>query len=299
MSSNGTRIVKCDMQRRFGRVLDEIDHSLDRPLNITRLAEAAAFSRFHFQRQFSAFLGMSVAEYRRHLLMKRAGNQLVYRPEEPVTDIAYDAGYENLESFSRAFKRAFGQAPSDFRANPNWDIWHETFNPLTKLKGRFMPTDTPDPDNVNVRDFPETRIAILEHRGPQSGLSRSVQRFISWRRENNLPPAKHATFNILYDDPKAVAPCDYRFGFCCEVAGPVPENGYGIKSSIIPGGRCAVLSHMGSLDFAENAIRFLYRDWLPQRGEQLRDFPLFVKRLKFFPDVPEHETVSEIYLPLL
>ncbi|WP_035898725.1 AraC family transcriptional regulator [Labrenzia sp. DG1229] len=287
------------MQRRLTRVLDEIDHSLDRPLDITGLAEAAAFSRFHFQRQFSVFLGMSVAEYRRLLLMKRAGNQLVYRPEEAVTDIAYDAGYENLESFSRAFKRAFGQTPSDFRATPDWDIWHETFNPLTELKGRFMPTDPPDPDNVKILEFPETRIAIFEHTGPQAGLSKSVQHFISWRRENSLPPLKHATFNILYDDPKAVAPCDYRFGLCCEVTGPVPENGYGIRSSLIPGGRCAVLPHMGSLDFAENAIRFLYRDWLPQSGEHLRDFPLFVKRLKFFPDVPEHETVSEVYLPLL
>ena len=288
-----------DMRQRLQRVLKEIDRSLDRPLDISRCAETAAFSRFHFQRQFSAFLGLNVAEYRRLLLLRRAGHQLAFRPACSVTEIAFQSGYGNLESFSRAFKRVFGQTPSDFRSAPDWNIWHETFNPLIELKGQFMPTETPDLENVHVVEFPETRIAILEHIGPQTGLAQTVQRFIAWRREKSLPPSRYATFNILYDDPKSVAQHDYRFGFCCEVAGPVVDNAFGVKPGLIPGGRCAVLPHKGSLDFAEDAIRFLYRDWLPQSGEDLRNFPLFVKRLTFFPDVPEHETVSEIYLPLL
>jgi len=33
-------------------------------------------------------------------------------------------------------------------------------------------------------------------------------------------------------------------------------------------------------------------------GEELRDFPLFMQRVKFFPDVPDSEAVTDIYLPL-
>ena len=33
-------------------------------------------------------------------------------------------------------------------------------------------------------------------------------------------------------------------------------------------------------------------------GEELRDFPLFMHRLKFFPDVPDGEAQTDIYLPL-
>jgi len=32
--------------------------------------------------------------------------------------------------------------------------------------------------------------------------------------------------------------------------------------------------------------------------ERLRDFPLYCQRISFFPDVPEHETVTDIFLPL-
>jgi len=29
-----------------------------------------------------------------------------------------------------------------------------------------------------------------------------------------------------------------------------------------------------------------------------RDFPLYCQRLTFFPEVPEHEAVAELFLPL-
>ncbi|ASP32257.1 GyrI-like domain-containing protein [Labrenzia sp. VG12] len=283
---------------RFERVIREIDRTLDHPLDMDLLADKAAYSRFHFQRQFSALLGIGVADYQRLMRLNRAGHQLAFRPEQSVTDIAYEAAYQNLESFSRAFKRAFGQSPTAFRKRPDWTTWHLTYDPLLDLKGQFMPGKTLDPETIRISLFPETLVAALEHRGPQTGLTASAQQFIAWRRAYGLPPSRHATFNILYDDPKATPPEDFRFDFCCSVSAPVPDNGYGMVTKTIPGGRCAVIRHSGSLDFAEAAIRSLYRDWLPESGEELRDFPLFVQRLSFYPDVPEHEAETDIFLPL-
>jgi len=37
---------------------------------------------------------------------------------------------------------------------------------------------------------------------------------------------------------------------------------------------------------------------LPGSGAELRDFPLYVQRVKFFPEVPEHEAVTDAFLPL-
>ncbi|CTQ54273.1 Right origin-binding protein [Roseibium album] len=286
------------IRQRLEKVLSEMDRTLEQPMDVAAFADIAAYSRFHFQRLFSAFLGTSVSEYRRLLLFKRAGHQLAFRLETSVTEIAYDAGYENLESFTRAFKRIFGQSPTEFRSAPDWAIWHQTYLSLTELKEQIMPAEKFDLDSVRIVEFPVTDVASLEHRGAQVDLPDTVQKFISWRKAHGMPPSKSATFNILYDDPKETDPAEFRFDICCAVSDEVTENDFGVVSKSIPEGRCAVIRHVGSLDFAEGKIRALYRDWLPQSGEEPRDFPLFVQRLTFFPDVLEHEAETDIYLPL-
>jgi AraC family transcriptional regulator len=66
----------------------------------------------------------------------------------------------------------------------------------------------------------------------------------------------------------------------------------------IPGGRCAVLRHIGSDDNLGQTIRYLYAQWLPQSRETLRDFPLYFQRVSFFPDVAEHAAVTDVFLPI-
>jgi AraC family transcriptional regulator len=75
-------------------------------------------------------------------------------------------------------------------------------------------------------------------------------------------------------------------------------SGERIKAGKIPGGRCAVLRVVGDTDDLEHAALYLYRDWLPASGEEARDFPIYCQRLSFFPEVPEHEAVAELFLPL-
>lgn len=48
---------------RFNRVFDYIDRHLDEVLSVDALSDVARFSRFHFQRQFSDYVGLSVIRY--------------------------------------------------------------------------------------------------------------------------------------------------------------------------------------------------------------------------------------------
>lgn len=59
-----------------------------------------------------------------------------------------------------------------------------------------------------------------------------------------------------------------------------------------------MLRVVGNTDNLEPAALYLYRDRLPQSGEEARDFPIHCQRLSFFPEVPEHEAVTELFLPL-
>ncbi|GGA51838.1 AraC family transcriptional regulator [Dyella nitratireducens] len=280
---------------RFQKVFTYIDEHLHEELTVARLSAVAAFSKHHFLRQFSDLFGIGVYKYVQLSRLKRASYQLAFRDDQPVIEIALDSGYDNPESFARAFKKSAGQTPTEFRKQPRWEPWHGTYEPLTALRTRYMHAKT-DTRDVRIMDFAETRIAVLEHRGDPNHLGDSIRSFIAWRKQHHLHPSRHATFNIFYDDPYQVAPEDYRMDLCVAVDRDIA--GDGIVDKIIPAGRCAVLRHMGSDDHLYASISYLYSEWLPHSGEEPRDFPLFVQRVRFFPDVPEHEAVVDIFLPL-
>jgi AraC family transcriptional regulator len=141
-------------------------------------------------------------------------------------------------------------------------------------------------------------VAALEHHGEPQRLGVSIRKFIEWRKQNGLPPTSHATFNLAYCNPVETDPEDFRFDICVATDGEVKENAQGVVPKTIPGGRCAVLRHVGSDDLLGAAAAYLYSTWLPESGEELRDFPLFFQRVKFFPDVPEHEAITDVFLPL-
>jgi len=138
----------------------------------------------------------------------------------------------------------------------------------------------------------------MEHRGDPRLIEHSIRKFIEWRRKNHLPPSVSATFNILYDDPAEVPPEKFRIDLCAAVDHEMNDPEYGIVSGTIPAGRCAVLRHIGSDDTLGNSIRQLCNQWLPISGETRRDFPIFLQRVCFLPEVPEIESVTDIFLPI-
>ncbi len=81
-------------QARMRRVLDYIDRHLDSDLDLETVRGVAAFSKFHFHRQFTATFGLSVHRYVQLARMKRASYLLAYMDAQSVTDIAMDAGYD-------------------------------------------------------------------------------------------------------------------------------------------------------------------------------------------------------------
>jgi AraC family transcriptional regulator len=282
---------------RFRRVLEYIDAHLDGDLSVEGLSRVAAFSKFHFHRQFSSLFGMGVYEYVQLQRLKRASYQLAFREQRSIIDVALESGYEGPEAFARAFKKRVGQTPSEFRKHPRWEPWRATYQPLSELRNLHM-KPTPQASQVRIIQFPETKVAALQHRGDPRRIGDSVRTFITWRKQQGLSPKVSATFNLFHDNPEEVAPEDYRLDICVSTDREVKENPQGIVAKVIPGGRCAVLRHVGSDDTLAATVRYLYAEWLPQSGEELRDFPLFVQRVAFFPDVPEHEAVTDVFLPL-
>ncbi|MBX4001704.1 GyrI-like domain-containing protein [Ralstonia pickettii] len=282
---------------RFRAVLAHIDAHLEDTLDVDGLAGVAAFSRYHFHRQFSLLFGMNVGRYVQLLRLKRAAHQLAYRDEARITDIALACGYEGPEAFARAFRRQSGQSPSAFRAAPQWASWATDLQALRALRRQHMPAQ-PQIQSVEIVEREAVAVAAIEHRGDPTRLGETLRRFIAWRREHRLHPSVSATYNVVYDNPDDVPPEAFRMDICAATRAPIAPNAAGVAGKTLAGGRYAVLRHTGSDDTLGQSVAYLYADWLPASGEELRDAPLLFQRVRFYPDVPEHEAVTDVLLPL-
>ena len=92
------------LRRLLDAVLGEGDGSLE------TMAAGAHLSPFHFQRTVRAGAGESPSMIRRRVLLEQAAWRLQHGTS--VTDAALGADYDSVDGFSRAFRRAYGCAPS-------------------------------------------------------------------------------------------------------------------------------------------------------------------------------------------
>lgn len=282
---------------RFRAVLVHIDAHLEDALDVDGLAEVATFSKYHFHRQFTLLFGMNVGRYVQLLRLKRAAHQLAYRDAARITDIALVCGYEAPEAFARAFRKQTEQSPTDFRATPQWGTWAADLQALRALRSEHMPAQ-PQPHSVEIVERNTVPVAAIEHRGDPARLGETIRTFIAWRRAHRLPPSVSAAYNIVYNNPDDVPPDAFRMDICAATRDVIAPNAAGVVPKTLAGGRYAVLRHTGSDDTLDQSVAYLYAEWLPASGQELRDAPLLFQRVRFYPDVPEHEAVTDVLLPL-
>jgi len=285
-------------QARMLRVLDYIDEHLDDDLDLETVSRVAAFSKFHFHRQFTATFETSLHRYVQLARMQRASHRLAAGDVPSVTDIALDAGYDAPDAFARAFRQRFGQSPSSFRKSPDWESWLLAFGPLNNARSKLMQI-TFEKGDVTIRDVPPTPVAMLEHRGDRATLGETILRFRNWRNAAGLSPATSPTFMVYRSEREPAVPADYSMDICAGTNQPIAAGDAPVKAGMIPGGRCAVLRYPGNTNNLEPAALYLYRDWLPASGEEARDFPIYSRRqLSPIPEAGMHEPVVEVFLPL-
>ena len=99
------------------RMQDYIEKNKTEEIRLSDLARASLFSPWYAYRLFRAALGLTPAEYIRKYRLTQAARQL-RGGRVRVIDAAYDAGFSNVDIFTRAFYREFGLHPSDYMRNP-------------------------------------------------------------------------------------------------------------------------------------------------------------------------------------
>lgn len=91
-----------------------VQNNIYSDLTIDEFAKLCNCSVATFKRKFTELYRESPAKYISLRKLKKA-SQLLQIKSKPVTDIAYECGFETVSNFNRAFKLHFGKTPSQYR----------------------------------------------------------------------------------------------------------------------------------------------------------------------------------------
>jgi AraC family transcriptional regulator len=101
-------------ETRLRRVLNYVAENLDQDITIAQLARVACLSPFHFARMFSAAMGVAPQRYVSQKRLESA-KMMLRDGKRSLSDIASICQFSSQTSFNRAFLRATGVTPGEYR----------------------------------------------------------------------------------------------------------------------------------------------------------------------------------------
>ena len=223
------------------RLRELLDAVLDEDnATLAEMADDAFSSSYHFSRQLTRGAGEPPVTMKRRVLMERAAWRL--RHGASVTEVAFEAGYESVEGFTRAFARAFGHAPSQtldhdashwlpapngIHFHPPMSLWVDSTarggDPASEVLGQMVMHDVDDTRHLIelVATLPEAdaRRRLLEGNtvlawdGPEESLLGVLDTLV-WSKEvwvasmtgDDLPGRAQAEVQTLGPRHEDVAP---------------------------------------------------------------------------------------------
>jgi len=103
-------------------VIDYIENNLNKKLDLSSIANAVGYSKYHLHRMFTNMVGLSIHNYVQRRQLTEAAKLLVFS-NKSILEIAFIAGYESQQAFTTVFKQMYKKSPNEYRTN-------EEFYPL-------------------------------------------------------------------------------------------------------------------------------------------------------------------------
>lgn len=290
-----------DYEERILLVLVHIQKHLDHAMDWEQLAVMAHFSPFHFHRVFRGMVGEPVMEHVRRLRLERAAFQLK-TTDRSVTEVAFAAGYEAHEAFTRAFRSMFDASPTVFREQHRRIPTPKTassvhYTPDGKLE-TFQPLQRDlNAMNARIEELSGKRVTFMRHVGPYDQVGATWQRFMKWAASRGILQSMTAPLAVVHDDPEITPPDKLRYDVCLAVDEVFqPSGDVGVQE--IGAGPYAVATHKGPYERLGETYSMLIGQWLPARDREAADLPCLEVYRNNPQTTPAEELLTDLYVPL-
>ena len=249
------------MMERFYKAIGFIEQNLDRPLRLQDVADAAHYSPYHFSRMFKAMTGDSVTEYVRKRRLTVAADRLLRDDPVSLIQLAVEVGFENQESFTKAFKAQFHVTPGLYRKtqDPMRLLYRDPYGHAEHTHLHQCLDTKPD-----IVTRPAMKVVGRAHHFVDRDLSLKTV-WSGFKPEMDMVPNRIGQHGFGIYEAYYESGTEVGFTYWCAVQvsdfSDVPN---GFQSRDIPEQQYAVFLHKGPLPQLHQTLKYIWGSWLPK-----------------------------------
>ncbi len=298
--------IHKDYKSRINEVFNYIDKNLDADLSLHTIANIALFSPYHFHRVFKYITNETLRTYVTRRRIEKSALELIHRNSE-ITEISTKYGFNDLSSFTRAFKKYYGASPTEFRRqNPN------KFSKIRQIDSKNG-QDYPNSEKyiciinnlkkwiemnakIEIKETPQFNLAGVTHIGI-NGVENSFEKLIKWANSKHLfkdPEAKLG--RLFYDSIKVTQPDKVRMSIFLITNEPFNVEGE-INKLTINKGKCIV----GRFEIAPHDFEKSWTGlfiWMNENGYKKSIENPFEIYHNDYREHPENKFIVDLYIPI-
>ncbi|MCU0445250.1 MAG: AraC family transcriptional regulator [Microscillaceae bacterium] len=256
------------------------------------IADFACLSPFHFHRIFKIITNHTAKQVLNRIRLEKSAQMLRYTPTE-VAQIGIIVGYENPETFTRAFKNYFGIPPSQYRQQASETIVHKQQQYLdNQINMATLRLSKPE-----IKFLEPLHLAYIRHTGSYEQVGKVWRKLLFWAFQHLQYGKQTATMGIVHDNPEITDTHHTRYDAGIVVKKPM-QSTRDIHFKSIAGGRYAVFRYQGAYDDFYTVYDYVYSICLSEFGFRLRNEPSLEWYIKFPPFYKPENYLTDFYVPI-
>lgn len=116
VSQNNIDLTPTKSNPSMCAALSYIDKNITQHITLQEVAAAAMLSPSYFSSSFKRYTGYSLIDYTNAKRVRLASKMLLNNPNISISEVAMRVGFNNISNFNRAFRKYFGQTPTEYIA---------------------------------------------------------------------------------------------------------------------------------------------------------------------------------------
>ena len=297
--------LQLSYRNSLNKAFHYIDENLNENLSLDIISQIACFSPFHFHRIFKALTGETLNEYIGRRRIEKSAIELIHK-STTIEEVSLKYGFNDISTFSRAFKRFYKMNPTQFRKQNPYK-----YNRIRQYKSKNR-QEYPDIKkyirtinnlknwikmnaSIEIKRVPKMELAYVSNIG-DANMSASYSKLINWATSKGLMTDDAKLLTIYHNSFKITSEDKVRMSVCLLLKQPQQTSGE-IGLTSIEETKCIVSKFEISLDDFEKSWTGLFV-WMNENGYERSDQDPFEIYHNNFNKHPEKKAIVDFYIPI-